>query len=188
MKRHALFSRSSCNRQSIAKQQGVALIVSLVLLLVMTIVGLSGIKLISTQEKMVAYTYDRSVAFQAAEATLRTVENSIELAGTPTPSAGAACASAGTATTIMVCGAPTNTATTPRWLDSSFGSWTTASSTVTAVVTPQYFVEYLGDTFPCGFDPSTTGAACKRYRVTVRADVGAGRANVMLQSVFALGS
>jgi type IV pilus assembly protein PilX len=188
MNRHVLLSSFQCARPSLAAQRGVALIISLVLLLVMTIVGLAGIKMISGQEKMVGYAYDRSIAFQAAEATLRVVEDSIELAGTPTPSVGASCSYMGTPTTVMMCGAPSATATTPRWLDSSFTSWSVASTTVTSVVDPQYFVEYLGDTFPCGFDPSVTGAACKRYRVTVRADVGAGRANVMLQSVYALGS
>jgi type IV pilus assembly protein PilX len=168
-------------------QNGVALIISLVLLLVMTLVGLAGIRSVTSQERMVAFTYDRSVAFQAAEATLRNVEDSIELAGLPTPAAGTSCATTGTAVTIMVCGAP-DANSTPRWVASSFSGWSYASTTVTSVVTPQYFVEYLGDSFPCGFDPSTSAAVCKRYRITVKADRGSGRANVMLQSVYAFGS
>jgi Tfp pilus assembly protein PilX len=60
-----------------AKQGGVALIISLVLLLVMTIVGLSGIRIITSQERMVSYTLDRSVAFQAAEAALRGAEKTL---------------------------------------------------------------------------------------------------------------
>ena len=175
------------NRHFKRVEKGVALIVSLILLLVMTLVGMSGIRLITGQERMVAYTYDRSVAFQAAEAALRSAEENIDLAGQPTPTAGTACQYTGTGVTMMVCGSPAANAT-PRWLDNSFSSWSDASTTVTNVVTPQYFVEYLGDSFPCGTDPTTSTSVCKRYRITVKADAGAGRANVMLQSVYAFGS
>lgn len=179
-------SRFVLNRKSVHQQNGVALIVSLILLLVMTMVGLSGIRIISGQERMVAYTYDRSVAFQASEATLRYMENIIADAGQPTPAAGAPCAVTGTGVTLMVCGAPATNAT-PRWLDSSFTTWTSPPNTVTGLISPQYLVEYLGNNFPCGVDPSAVGATftCKRYRITVKADGGSGRANVMLQSVYA---
>jgi type IV pilus assembly protein PilX len=177
---------SALSRPSHA-QKGVALIISLVLLLVMTLVGLSGIRMVTSQERMVSYTYDRSVAFQAAEASLRIAEDSIQTVGLPTPAAGAACGITGTTPQLMICGAPA-TNTTPRWLDNSFSSWTASPTTVTSVVSPQYFIEYLGDTFPCSTDPSASAALCKRYRITVKADAGAGRANVMLQSVYAFGS
>lgn len=167
------------------KQNGVALIISLILLLVMTLVGLSGIRIITGQERMVSYTYDRSVAFQAAEAALRSTEDSIDSAGRPAPAAGSSCQITGTGVTMMVCGAPAANAP-PRWLDNSFTNWSTAPVTVTGVVSPQYFVEYLGNTFPCGASP-TSIAICRRYRVTVKADTGSGRASVMLQSVFASG-
>lgn len=185
MMRNSLAIKSStAGRQG---QRGVALIISLILLLVMTLVGLSGIRIITSQERMVSYTYDRSVAFQAAEAALRSAEDAIEDAGTPTPAAGTSCNVTGTGVTIMLCGAPT-ASSSPRWLDSSFSSWTSASTTVTNLVTPQYFVEYLGDTFPCSTDPTASSATCKRYRITVKADAGTGRANVMLQSVYSFGS
>ena len=169
------------------QQKGIALIISLILLLVMTLVGLSGIRMVTSQERMVSYSYDRSVAFQAAEASLRNAENSIETSGLPTPAAGTACGITGTGPTLMICGAPA-TNSTPRWLDNSFTGWTASPTTVTNVVTPEYFIEYLGDTFPCSTDPTASASICKRYRITVKADAGSGRANVMLQSVFAFGS
>jgi type IV pilus assembly protein PilX len=52
-------------------QRGVALIVSLILLLVVTIIGLAAIRLTSTQEKMAGNAVDRTQAFQVAEATLQ---------------------------------------------------------------------------------------------------------------------
>lgn len=52
-------------------QRGVALIVSLILLLVVTIIGLAAIRLSSTEEKMAGNAVDRAQAFQVAEATLQ---------------------------------------------------------------------------------------------------------------------
>jgi type IV pilus assembly protein PilX len=54
-----------------ATQRGVALIVSLILLLVVTIIGLATIRLSTNEEKMAGNTVDRAQAFQVAEATLQ---------------------------------------------------------------------------------------------------------------------
>jgi type IV pilus assembly protein PilX len=170
--------------------RGVALIISLILLVVMTIFGLAGVRLISSEERMVAQTYDRALAFQAAEAELRTAEIAIETAGQPSPAAGTACALLGTGVTLMTCGAPAPT-DTPRWTDSAFDGWTTGTAVAVTsggsniTLTPEYFVEYLGDTFPCGFDPVTSSDTCKRYRVTTRVRPSGGRAAVTLQSIYA---
>ena len=84
--------------------------------------------------------------------------------------------------------APPSPANTPRWLDSSFTDWATTTAVVSGAltVTPTYFVEYLGDTFPCSTNPDCSSQPCNclRYRITAR--VGdAGRSQVMLQSVYA---
>jgi type IV pilus assembly protein PilX len=170
-------------------ERGVALIISLVLLLVMTILGLAGVRSISSQERMVAQTYDRSVAFQAAESTLRGAETLIEL-GQSEPVAGSGCAlSAAGPDMVMVCGAPVATAT-PRWLDTTFTDWRPAIAVGTGsfAITPDYFIEYLGKNYPCGFDPVNSSPDCKRYRITVRAKPGGGRAAVTLQSIYATSS
>lgn len=175
---------TACNRE-----RGVALIISLVLLLVMTILGLAGVRSIGSQERMVAQTYDRTIAFQAAESALRGAEILIESVQSE-PAAGTSCASSTVGVnTVMVCGAPVVTAT-PRWLDSSFNSWTPAVAvgTGTFAITPEYFIEYLGKTFACGFDPVNDPATCKRYRITVRSKPGNGRAAVTLQSIYATSS
>lgn len=51
-------------------QQGVALAVALILLIVVTLVGLAGVRGTSLQEKMAGNAFDRETAFQAAEAAL----------------------------------------------------------------------------------------------------------------------
>lgn len=59
------------------RQQGVALVVALVLLLVVTMIGLASMRGTSLQERMSANMYDRSLAFQRAEGALRAAERAI---------------------------------------------------------------------------------------------------------------
>jgi type IV pilus assembly protein PilX len=167
-------------------QSGVALIISLIMLVLMSLVGIAGIKAITTEERMVAQSYDRALAFQAAESALREVEAKIETSGQPAPAASSSCAMMGTSPNqIMVCGAIT--VTVPRWISSSFTDWTSASSVGTGnfAITPQYFVEYLGNNFPCTLNTTTISTNCKRYRVSSRANPDSERASVMLQSIYA---
>lgn len=160
-------------------QKGVALVIALVLLVVMTLLGLSAMRSVTLEERMTGQTFDRSLSFQSTEAALREAESWTE-ANKPTPAAGATCTSDG------VCGAPT-AGSTDRWKDSGFTGWKTASAVVSGpnTITPQYFIEYLGNTFPCVPDNLSLGTDCKRYRITARSNAGSGRAAVMLQSIYA---
>lgn len=166
-------------------QQGVALIVSLILLTLMALVGMAGIRAVTKEEKMVGQVYDRSLAFQAAESALREGELWVEAAGRPTTADGAACALAGSGIQVMICGQLV-TATVPRWISSSFTDWTNATAVGTGsfTITPQYFVEYLGGSFPCSLT-DVSSSNCKRYRVSARAQASSDRALVVLQSVYA---
>jgi type IV pilus assembly protein PilX len=49
---------------------------------------------------------------------------------------------------------------------------------------PQYFIEYLSNTFPCSDGGASDPKNCKHYRITARSNPGTGRASVMLQSVY----
>jgi len=53
------------------RQRGVALVVSLLLLIVVALVGLASIRGTTMQQKMATNSYDREQAFQAAEAAIR---------------------------------------------------------------------------------------------------------------------
>ncbi len=55
-------------------QRGVALFISLVLLLVLTIIGVSAVQTTSLEERMARNTHDSVLAFEAAEVALRTGE------------------------------------------------------------------------------------------------------------------
>lgn len=56
---------------SMKQQRGATLIVGLVLLLILTMVGMSGLNVSTMQEKMAGSIRDRQLAFQSAEAALR---------------------------------------------------------------------------------------------------------------------
>lgn len=68
---------------TLSRQTGSALAVSLMLLLVVTLVGLSSISGTILQEKMAGNMYDRQIAFQSSEAALRLAEAAIT-GGAPT--------------------------------------------------------------------------------------------------------
>ena len=59
------------------KQKGVVLIIGMLILIVLTIVGLTGMKMTSFEEKMSGNTKDKHVALQAAEAALIAAETFI---------------------------------------------------------------------------------------------------------------
>ncbi len=61
------------NRQNLspAKQRGVVLVVSLIMLLVMTLIGITSMNSSVLEEKMAGNMHNRNQAFQAAESALR---------------------------------------------------------------------------------------------------------------------
>lgn len=56
------------------REKGAALVVSLILLLIMTIIGVTSLRTTTLEEKMAGNMRDKSLAFQAAEAALRDAE------------------------------------------------------------------------------------------------------------------
>jgi type IV pilus assembly protein PilX len=162
----------------VSAQEGVALVVSLVFLVLVTLLVLGGARTANLEEKMTANAYDRNLAFQAAEAALREAEKYVA-DNKPAPS--------GTTCSNGICPPPDNGAT-PRWEDSSFNAaWKSATVSLgtLAGTAPQYLVEYLGSTFPCRDGGASDPKNCKRYRTTARSSPSTDRATVTLQSVYA---
>lgn len=165
--------------RSSRRQRGATLIVALVLLVVVTLLGVASLRGVLLQERMAANQYDRSLAFQAAEAALRAAEAYVET-NVPVPT--------GSGCTAGVCATPEPDAT-PRWEDSSFDGWQSLSTQLGALTgtAPQYIIEYMGGDFPCDpRDPTGSASACKRYRITARSQPASDRATVILQSVYAI--
>lgn len=59
---------------SIARQSGAALVISLIVLVVLTLIGIDGMRSSTMEERMAGNMRDRDMAFQAAEAALRDSE------------------------------------------------------------------------------------------------------------------
>lgn len=60
------------------EQAGVVLVVCLIMLLLLTLMGVSGMGTTALEEKMASNMRDRNIAFQAAESTLRHAEQFVE--------------------------------------------------------------------------------------------------------------
>lgn len=60
------------------RQRGAVLIISLIMLLVLTIIGVTGMRTTVLEEKMAGNMNDKNLAFQAAETALRDGEDTIE--------------------------------------------------------------------------------------------------------------
>jgi len=175
------------------KQRGAVLVVALIFLVVMTMLILASIRGTVMQERMASNLYDRSLAFQAAEAALREGERFV-LETAPKPTA-TACVSGN-------CGKP-DPAVLPVW--QAEANWTAAHSAAdghghvisigTLPVAPKFLVELLAADMPevnlcasTAIDPDApcfAGPQGLRYRITARSGE-AGRAVVLLQSVYAV--
>ena len=179
-----------CHTTHPTAQHGVALVVALVLLVVVTLVGLAAIRGTTLQQKMTSNFYDREISFQAAEAALR---------------AGEAWATAN----------PTNTTnlrncTNQQCIADPFDSGGANAAQIQSVATstfdagtlgtgqPQFVVEFLGACSSTssgnfqftndqnnqgGGNSLTSSGVC--YRVTARANPAAAndRSQVILQSI-----
>jgi len=181
-------------------ERGVVLLVALVMLLLVTVLGLASVRMLTLEERMAANSFDRNLAFQAAETALREGEAQADF-----QSLAANGPNAGFPSLAMVCnnlnnGACANGLCSPphadcnaaRWENASFTGWRNATTTVSplATGTPQFFVEHLGSNFACDPQNPTLNLSCERYRITARshdpaAAAAQGRAAVVLQSIYA---
>jgi len=154
-------------------QAGVALIVVLILLIVMSILGIVIMRSSAMQERMSANLRDRSIGFQGAEGALRFAQDQV-LGGanwdTRIPAAGD-CANG-------IC----PTGSDPIWVRVPAGTY---DEVRLAGAIPEYWIEYLGvgpgykgacDTVPVSVDCQSP-----MYRVTARSR-GEGRADVVVQA------
>lgn len=140
------------------RQKGVALIVSLILLVLATLIGLAGVRTTNLQERMSANMYDRSLAFQRAESALRAAEAAITANGNINDLQGVDCR--------PVAGVPcpvipenTFTGTSANWVVVDSAHDVNSSRTPG---TPQYFIQFMG-----------TGAADSSYGLEANADTAA---------------
>lgn len=162
------------------RQSGMSLVIVLILLVAMSLLGIAILRSTAMQERMSANLRDRSLAFQAAEATMRFAQNQV-LGAVPTdpdePGWDIKVPTAADCASISIC--PTGMSGPPPWRDGpSYGT--------SPVTTTEYWIEYVG-TAParpnaCSMPGKEETPDCQSpmYRVNVRSRA-AGRADVTLQ-------
>jgi type IV pilus assembly protein PilX len=137
-------------------QRGMALLVSLVFLLLLTLIGLSSMQSATLQEKMTSSVMQRNQSFQLAEAALRVGESAVQVETYSLP----------VCTTTAQCAPPAE------------------SATVTAVAAAGgfYGVQNIGTTLTAVNVPINTSATL--YRITAVAVVGNNQRSVV-ESIYA---
>jgi type IV pilus assembly protein PilX len=179
-----------------ADQRGVALVVALILLVVITLVGLAAVRGTIMQQKMASNLYDRQVAFQNTEAAMR--------AATALVSTNPGIIARNCQAASVVC--LSNPFTDPQFPTGKIQTVATGTAagqfTVGSVAAgqPQYVVENMGNwvdtTSSTGFNQSAnsqnygaqgTSTTAVYYRITARSGdpaVVGDRAVVMLQATI----
>ena len=179
-----------------AKERGAVLFMSLVILLIVTLLGLSSIQTTSMQEQMVRNAYNNDLAFQAAETAISEAELAISkytsLTAFKDDSAGA-----NGLYEEQVYPQP------PHWhgieWDQENGKYITATTPIEDVVEqPKYIVESVRDVLPAALDrlnlsnigQDTVSDCTHIFRVTAYATGATNNAQnkerVMLQSTYGL--
>jgi type IV pilus assembly protein PilX len=190
---------SSAQLSHRASQRGVALVVALVLLVVLTLVGLAAVRGTIMQQKMTSNFTDRQIAFQVGEAGMRQAQLVVQ--GLVTPIAVAAlpanirdCSPAGG----HVCLANPLTDTGLPAADIQSLPATVWSAGILAAGQPKYVIEYMGNfkaptptvtqlSGCSGYAPCGLSNTADYYRITVSSGpttAGTDRATVTLQSMF----
>lgn len=182
------------HRAAPARQQGVALAVVLILLLVVTLLALASLRGTLLEQRMSASMRDRSMSFQLTEAALRDTELSVGISKPEPPAApGARCAAG-------ICRAPDAVAgdsATPwlidaNWDAGSVNSFAAPVAVPAGTTPPRIMVELMTTDIVNTQTCTTSGdvspdAACSqfenRYRITARM-AEEGRPEVILQSML----
>lgn len=157
------------------RQRGAALIVSLILLLIMTVLGVTSMRATTLQERMAGNLRDNNLAFQAAEAALREGEQFLEQATLP-PFNGAA----------GLLQRQSESGQAAFWNGYDWGADSRTAAAVDGVVqAPRFVIEELppvpaeGDSLRFGALPDVGF-----YRVTARAVGGSTDAVSILQTTY----
>jgi type IV pilus assembly protein PilX len=170
-------------------QQGSVLVISLILLLVMTLLGLSAMQNSVMEEMMAGNTRDKHLAFQSAEAALRDAENRIlSYTSEPTPTTDGA-------SEIWVQNSPdpVTTNATNWWCEVNCNeSWWlnhaiphSKSAKLGPISAPYTIVEdeeFLKDSFNMGQQHDEAGKVS--YRITARGTGGTNNSLSLLRSSY----
>jgi len=171
-------------------QRGATLITSLLLLLVLTVLGLTAMQISHMEERMAGNTRDLSIAFQGAEAALRNGEALLRAqVARPVDCSAAPCLGA---LPVWQAGVLEQVENEPSsWWDGGNALAFTDAAGNPAMpgqaVDPTLVVEHLGFVRTDGGVEVGLAPPAGRdfYQITAHSDGASGNANVVLQSTFA---
>lgn len=173
-------------------QSGVVMAISLIILLALTIIGITSMQVTGTEEKMAANSKNTAMAFQAADTALRAAE--LTLAGTSPPTFSVANNGIGGLYTTLGVGALPSYYQSIDWDSTNtvkpYAVYT--SGTLTGIHhPPAYIIEQLATSTTEGASSSleSTSSASESvdetwYRITARAIGTDHNAVVILQSIY----
>lgn len=180
-----------------SRQQGAALLVALVILLIMTLLGVTTLQTTSLDEKMAGNSWDQNSAFQAAEAALRDAENQLaSIVNTSNYTATGGTSSNGL---YALGGSPTNPFASANWTGTNslaYGSSTGKTALPNVGAQPRYYIEArgtIGETnisgimaAGSGYGQSSGAGTVYGFRIVTRG-IGrnaAGNTQVFLEEYF----
>lgn len=184
--------RSGLQSSSLHGQRGAALVISLLILLVMTLIGVTAMQTTVMEERMAGNLRNTNLAFQAAEAALREAENYLApLTATNRPTA------------VNACGTPPCTVWEANQLTTDFANqtrtwWTTngieygtnlaADIDMSETNDDPYYVieelEFVSDSLVIP-QAATNSGGTQFYRVTAAGVGGDPNAQAVVQSTVA---
>lgn len=178
---HTLPTRQ-CRAGTPHTQQGVVLVVALILLLILTLLGLASVQSTSLQEKMAGNQRAQQLAFEAAEAALRQGETSLAGLATLPPFDGSTlgyyATSFGSGGYALAAGA-----------DWSGWDWSKAisySGSLTNGSSARYYIEQYAYVAAAGqsLDASAPIPGAQLYAITAKGLSPDGKSAVILQSTY----
>ena len=153
-------------------QAGAVLAISLIILLLLTIIGITAAEVTGLEEKMAGNLRDRNLAFQAAETALR--EGEKETSSLPQCPISSAAAAIGF---FAHTDAPKiDDGNGSVWFTGNAKSYSAAILASTTVVKPPLYI------IQCVYSPP--GSSSSLYRITARGTGGTTDSVVILQSIY----
>lgn len=172
------------------RQKGFALVVSLLILVVLTLLGVSMFGNVGLQQRMASNTREKSRAFEAAQAALQYAQWWLTQGSNATH--GVTCPTGTASSTPVVCTTALVNPTTVPWAFSNqysggalalnvqkISSGVSGGGANTFYNYPQFYIQYIG------FSASTGGSL---YRITAWAYGGNPNAVAVVQSVYLVGA
>ena len=157
------------------QESGAVLVISLIILLLLTLIGVTGTQVTGLEEKMAGNMVDRNLAFQAAESALRAGENFLTQATLPDFTA------TGTGGLYSLTGTPPDP--DDDW--STFNTVTYPVSLGNVEASPEYVIQRLPNVGGSGESlEAGTYSESEMYQITARGVGGTSTSVAVVQSSY----